>query len=79
MNAHASCEVRRMWLGGPLRVCCAVKTSKTPLAHASGSYVGCYVCCGCGKPSNGVYFVGAVSKWLCGPCKTRAELPGGTK
>lgn len=61
---------RRMWRGGPLIEWSASK-GNSRLAHASGGYVGSYICDQCEKPAeNGVYRT-APGFWVCEKCKNR--------
>jgi hypothetical protein len=72
--AHApNVQVKVMWKGGPLRRWSASKTTLAPLGFSDGGFVGSYVCAECSTPCEGVYYVREVLKWLCGPCKSKAQ------
>lgn len=74
--AESSASIRAMWEGGPLRQWSASKTTLTPMGYAEGGFVGSYVCGQCLATSSGVYLVREEQKWLCGPCKSKIQLPG---
>ena len=72
----ADSVIREMWPGGPLRRWSTRKTPQPPLGYRSG-FVGSYLCAGCMEPCDGVYRVRELSKWLCGPCRTKSQLSEG--
>lgn len=70
-------ETKRMWEGGPLRQFSTEAnrpaTGKwisydNPALNLAG-YAGCYVCEGCERSVDGVYYAQGAQKWLCGACK----------
>jgi hypothetical protein len=74
--AKSGASIRAMWEGGPRRLWSPSKTTLTPMGYAEGGFVGSYVCGQCLATSSGVYRVREEQKWLCGPCKSKIQLPG---
>jgi hypothetical protein len=70
-------ELKRMWIGGPLREWSPVQV-RSFISLGNGGFGGRYVCDDCLKPVTGVYRVtGAQNggyKWQCAGCKEAARL-----
>ena len=68
-------SLQREWAGGPLRNWSATKTTRTPLGHARGGFVGSYACDLCLRTCDGVYWLREAQRWLCGACKNGLPKP----
>src|SRR5215469_16942691 len=71
-----TCGVQRMWPDGPLREFSETRPNSRWKTHSSRflrGYAGSYVCDGCLSPTQGVYRVVSLGKWLCGPCKEKIK------
>ena len=67
----APTDAKRMWSGGPLRLCSSIRKGRRWIPLADGGFGGPYVCDGCHRPVAGVYRVRET--WLCAACKMRSE------
>ena len=73
-------ELRRMWLGGPLRQFAAEKVSNAFIPYgergSTPTFAGRYACDGCQMPTAGLYPAKTGKGWLCAGCKGRNRTTG---